>query len=450
MRKTALLSTVALLAGLGLASAQTSSGQEKQSGASPQAQSQLHEGKAAQQQTTGQARHEQGSAQNLPGKSGTENMPGKSGAAAQAQPEHNQNKREQTTGQNVQKGKESAGNRAERNLDHTTGQGAASQAQPSQLPQKQGQQTQQGSQGRSGQSAQQRQLSPQQGQATTGAGSQQQTAQPSGQSGQTSGAAGRSGQAGNATVTLNESQRARIQQTVFARSDVPRVDHVNFSLVVGTIVPESVHVVVVPETLVEIRPEWREDMYFVTGDDIVIVDHSHRIVAIVAAGPRTAGYERGRNASAMHMTAAEIRQLQIALNAKGFNVGAPDGVFGIRTREALIAFQKQQGFQANGEIDQQTMTALGVNATTGSSSSTGQGGASNLNGQSGSNNLPASRSGQAKQSGSSTTGQGSQSGMPSQGSQSKMPSSSTPGQGLNQPSKNQSGGSTDLPSGQSR
>jgi hypothetical protein len=413
MRKTALLSTVALLAGLGLASAQTPSGQEKQSGTSPQAQSQRHEGKAAQPQTTGQVRHEQGSAQNIPGKSGSENMPGKSGAAAQAQPERNQNKREQTTGQNVQKGKESAGNRAERNLDHTTGQGTASQAQPSQLPQKQGQ-------------------------ATTGAGTQQQTAQPPGQAGQTS---GRSGQAGNATVTLNESQRAHIQQTVFARSDVPRVDHVNFSLAVGTVVPETVHVLVVPETLVEIRPEWREDMYFVTGDDIVIVDHSPRIVAIVAAGPRTAGYEPRRNAGAMHMSVAEIRQLQIALNAKGFNVGAPDGVFGIRSREALIAFQKQQGLQANGEIDQQTMTALGVNAITGRSSATGQGGVSNM---------PASRSGQATQSGASTTGQGTQSGMPSQGSQSKMPSSSIPGQGLNQPSKNQSGGSTNLPSGQSR
>jgi len=414
MRKTVLLSTVALLAGIGLASAQTPSGQEK-SGTSPQAQSQRQEGKGAQQQTTGQTRHEQGSAQNMSGKSGAENMPGKSEAAAQAQSERNLNKREQTTGQNVQKGKENAGNRAERNLDHTTGQGAASQAQPSELPNKQ-QQTQQSNQGRSGQSVQQRQLSPQQGQATTGA--QQQTAQPSGQAGQTSGAAGvgQSGQAGNATVTLNESQRARIQQTVFARSDVPRVDHVNFNLAVGTVVPETVLVVAVPETLIEIRPEWREDMYFVSGDDIVIVYHSHQIVAIVAAGPRTAGYERGRNASSIHMSAAEIRQLQIALNAKGFNVGAPDGVLGPRTREALIAFQKQQGFQANGEIDQQTMAALGLNATTGSSSATGQGGASNLNGQAGSNNLPAS----------------------------------TSGQGLNQPSKNPSGGSINLPSGQSR
>ena len=122
MRKTMLLSTVALLAGLGLASAQTSLGQEKQSGANAQTQSQRHEGKAPQQQTTGQARPEQGSAQN---------MPGKSGAAAQAQPEPSPNKREQTTGQNVQRGNENAGNRVERKPDHTTGQGGqASQAQP--------------------------------------------------------------------------------------------------------------------------------------------------------------------------------------------------------------------------------------------------------------------------------------------------------------------------------
>jgi hypothetical protein len=55
-------------------------------------------------------------------------------------------------------------------------------------------------------------------------------------------------------VTLTAEQRTRIQQTVLASSNVPRVDNVNFSLSVGTVVPASVRVVEVPETLIEIHP----------------------------------------------------------------------------------------------------------------------------------------------------------------------------------------------------
>jgi peptidoglycan hydrolase-like protein with peptidoglycan-binding domain len=352
---------------------------------------------------------------------------------------------------------------------------------PSQAQQKPGQQIQQGTQGRSSsQQTEQRQLQPQQGQAGSSSITQQQGAQ--GSRAGSSASAQQTGQAGNATVTLNEQQRTRVRETVFARSDAPRVDHVNFSLAVGTVVPESVHVVAVPETLVEIRPEWRDDMYFLTGDDIVIIDHSHRIVEIVAAGPTTGQADtrertvtrelsttRGTSAS---MSVEEIRQVQIALNAKGFDVGTPDGRLGARTRQALIAFQKQQGFQGSGQLDQQTVAALGISgnmgasgnmgSTTGtgsSSSSSGQGGTSSSAAQPGGSSLPSSRSGQTTQGGSSTE----------QGSQTGMPSSSTSGQGgsgkmnqggsgkMNQGgsgSMNQrpgtSGSSTTLPSGQSR
>src|SRR6185369_3592771 len=105
---------------------------------------------------------------------------------------------------------------------------------------------------------QQRNLNPQQGQTTTGAASPQRgQANQQGQTGiNAQQQTGQAGRAGNATVTLNESQRSHIQQTVFARSDVPRVDRVDFALAVGTVVPERVHVVAVPDALWEINPEW--------------------------------------------------------------------------------------------------------------------------------------------------------------------------------------------------
>jgi hypothetical protein len=54
----------------------------------------------------------------------------------------------------------------------------------------------------------------------------------------------------------------------------------------------------------------------------------------------------------------DIRKVQEALNQQGFNVGDPDGKLGQRTRQALIAFQKQRGFQTTGKVDRTTMHAL--------------------------------------------------------------------------------------------
>jgi Protein of unknown function (DUF1236) len=43
---------------------------------------------------------------------------------------------------------------------------------------------------------------------------------------------------------------------------------------VGTTVPSSVRVVAVPPALIEIYPQWRGHMYFVVGDQIIIVESS--------------------------------------------------------------------------------------------------------------------------------------------------------------------------------
>ena len=65
-------------------------------------------------------------------------------------------------------------------------------------------------------------------------------------------------------------------------SNAPRVTSVNFSLSVGTVVPRTVTLVVVPTTLVEIHPAWRGYMYFIVGERIIIVEPaSHKIVAVL-------------------------------------------------------------------------------------------------------------------------------------------------------------------------
>jgi hypothetical protein len=87
---------------------------------------------------------------------------------------------------------------------------------------------------------------------------------------------------GGSNVTLTTEQRTRIRQTVLAGGNVPRASNVNFALSVGTVVPTSVRVVEVSPVLIEIHPEWRGHMYFVVGDEIIIVDRNHHIVAVIA------------------------------------------------------------------------------------------------------------------------------------------------------------------------
>jgi Protein of unknown function (DUF1236) len=68
---------------------------------------------------------------------------------------------------------------------------------------------------------------------------------------------------------------------VLTGSNVPRVNNVNFAVSVGTAVPRNVRVVAVPPPLIKIHPEWRGHMYFVVGDQIIVVDRNHRIIAII-------------------------------------------------------------------------------------------------------------------------------------------------------------------------
>ena len=164
------------------------------------------------------------------------------------------------------------------------------------------------------------------------------------------------------SVNLSVEQRTRIRTTVLAGNNVPRVNNVNFSIRVGTVVPTSVRVVEVPATLIEIYPQWRGHHYFVVQEEIIIVDRDHRIVSVVAVGSGSGAQLDNRGddrAVGVSMSSDEIRQVQIILKQKGYAVDV-DGVLGPRTRQAIIVFQRQQGFQATGQIDQRTSVALGI------------------------------------------------------------------------------------------
>ena len=56
----------------------------------------------------------------------------------------------------------------------------------------------------------------------------------------------------------------------------------------------------------------------------------------------------------------EIREIQTVLIQRGILHGHADGIFGPDTREALITFQRKEGFEATGRIDTRTVSALGL------------------------------------------------------------------------------------------
>jgi hypothetical protein len=247
MRSKLLISTAALLAGVAFASAQSMQGEQRggaaqgpQSQSSPK-QSPSQDGMQGKQQdrsqrgeggqTTGQAQPESGAQQGKQGQSQQRNQ--------------SQKQRDQTSGEGSQR-------------QGQTGQSQEGQTQPGRAQPSQSQP----SQTQSGQA-------PQQGQTQQGQTQQGQTQQ--GQAGQSGGSA-----------NLTTEQRTRVRQTVLTGSNVPRVNNVNFALSVGTAVPTRVRVVAVPAPLIEIYPEWRRHMYFVVGDQIIIVDRNHRIVAVIS------------------------------------------------------------------------------------------------------------------------------------------------------------------------
>ena len=58
-----------------------------------------------------------------------------------------------------------------------------------------------------------------------------------------------------------------------------------------------------------------------------------------------------------------MAELQRLLNAQGFWSGNLDGIFGDKTKDALIRFQRTKGIKADGIAGPETFRALNVNTS---------------------------------------------------------------------------------------
>ena len=90
--------------------------------------------------------------------------------------------------------------------------------------------------------------------------------------------------------------------------------------------------------------------------------------------PRSAaGADAGKEV-AVFVVRSEIRKVQETLRNKGHYDGKIDGVFGLRTRASIRAYQKAENLPITGQVDARTAEGLGVRpeASWDNSSSIGQ------------------------------------------------------------------------------
>jgi peptidoglycan hydrolase-like protein with peptidoglycan-binding domain len=78
-------------------------------------------------------------------------------------------------------------------------------------------------------------------------------------------------------------------------------------------------------------------------------------------GQRQAQRQKGADQSVMlKMSSESVSTIQQTLQDQGFYKGQIDGQWGPNTQQALRAFQEQQGFDGEGQLDFQTIVALNL------------------------------------------------------------------------------------------
>lgn len=65
----------------------------------------------------------------------------------------------------------------------------------------------------------------------------------------------------------------------------------------------------------------------------------------------------------VQLKAKQVMELQQRLNKQGFSSGHVDGIWGPDTSAAVMNFQARNGLQATGQLDQKTLKALGIAAS---------------------------------------------------------------------------------------
>lgn len=128
---------------------------------------------------------------------------------------------------------------------------------------------------------------------------------------------------------LSEQQQTRVRETVLKQRG-GRVTNVNFSVTIGTRVPRSVQLAVLPAAVIEVVPEYRSYRYVVIRDDIVIIDPAtYEIVYVLPGRSTTAGGGGSALTLSDEQIAFVLRNIDLKSDSRlgigGISVGATVG-----------------------------------------------------------------------------------------------------------------------------
>jgi hypothetical protein len=86
-----------------------------------------------------------------------------------------------------------------------------------------------------------------------------------------------------ASAPMSTEQNVKFRETLKGEK-AERLNNVTFSISIGDEVPRSVHYYRLPSRIVEYAPQYRDFDYILVGDDILILDpRTHKIVAVISA-----------------------------------------------------------------------------------------------------------------------------------------------------------------------
>jgi peptidoglycan hydrolase-like protein with peptidoglycan-binding domain len=111
------------------------------------------------------------------------------------------------------------------------------------------------------------------------------------------------------------------------------------------------------------------DEYFGPETEAAVMEFQTRqgLLADGVAGPRTLSLLENAKSSDVGP-----KQIQTELQKLGFYTGSLDGSFGIRTKAALMEFQRTKGLVADGAANEETLVALGLKTAATAASVTGR------------------------------------------------------------------------------
>src|ERR1700686_5126418 len=82
---------------------------------------------------------------------------------------------------------------------------------------------------------------------------------------------------------------------------------------------------------------------------------------MVTGLPRSAaGSDFKKEGVAAFIIEKQITKMQETLRDNGYSLGKVDGLFGLRTRASIRAYQKAENFPISGEVDSRTAGGLGI------------------------------------------------------------------------------------------